>query len=63
MAKVATQALVDAPNRKDFRCGRAAAANFVPTSTGAANETVKALPPYKGLSDGIAARGRFRSAP
>ena len=56
MAKVATQALVDAPNRKDFRCGRAAAANFVPTSTGATNETVKALPPYKGLSDGIATR-------
>ena len=56
-AYTATQALVDAPDRKDFRRGRAAAANFVPTSTGAANETVKALPQYKGLFDGIAVRG------
>lgn len=56
-AYTATQALVDAPDQKDFRRGRAAAANFVPTSTGAAKETIKALPEYKGLFDGIAVRG------
>ncbi len=57
-AYTATQALVDAPTHgKDFRRGRAGAANFVPTSTGAAVATTKALPQYKGLFDGIAVRG------
>lgn len=57
-AYTATQALVDAPGEtKDFRRGRAAAANFVPTSTGAAIATTKALPELAGRFDGVAVRG------
>jgi len=55
-AYTASQALVDSPNRK-FRRGRAAAANFVPASTGAAIATTRALPQYKGKFDGTAVRG------
>lgn len=47
---------MDLPAKK-FRRGRAAAANFVPTSTGAAIATTKALPQYQGKFDGIAIRG------
>ena len=46
---------MDAPN-KHFRRGRSAAANFVPTTTGAAIATTIALPQYKGLFDGVAVR-------
>ncbi len=56
-AYTSTQAIVDGPNKKDFRRGRAAAANFVPTSTGAAIATTKALPELKGKFDGVAVRG------
>ncbi len=55
-AYTSTQAIVDTPASK-FRRGRAAAANFVPTSTGAAIATTKALPQYSGKFDGIAIRG------
>ncbi len=55
-AYTATQALVDSPDKHPRR-GRAAAANFVPTSTGAAIATTKALPQLRGLFDGIAVRG------
>jgi glyceraldehyde 3-phosphate dehydrogenase len=55
-AYTASQAIVDKPN-KNFRRGRAAAANFVPTTTGAAKATIKALPQYKNKFDGIAIRG------
>jgi glyceraldehyde 3-phosphate dehydrogenase len=51
-----TQALVDAPNKKDFRRGRAAAANMVPTTTGAAIATTKVLPELKNKFDGVAVR-------
>lgn len=51
-----TQALVDGPDKKDFRRGRAAAQNMVPTSTGAAIATTKALPSLQGKFDGIAVR-------
>jgi len=54
-AYTSTQSLVDGPNKK-VRRGRAAAANLVPTSTGAAIATTKALPQYKGLFDGVAVR-------
>lgn len=54
-AYTASQSLVDGPNKK-LRRGRAAAVNFVPTSTGAAIATTKALPQYEGLFDGIAIR-------
>jgi len=55
-AYTASQAIVDAPHKK-FRRGRAGAANFVPTSTGAAVATTKALPQYAGKFDGVAVRG------
>jgi glyceraldehyde 3-phosphate dehydrogenase len=55
-AYTASQAVVDGPRNK-WRRGRAAAANFVPTSTGAAKATTKVLPQYKGKFDGIAVRG------
>ncbi len=54
-AYTSTQAIVDAPSKK-FRRGRAAAANFVPTSTGAAIATTKALPELEGRFDGVAIR-------
>lgn len=55
-AYTSTQALVDAPAGKDRRRGRAAAANLVPTSTGAAQATTKALPQYEDRFDGVAVR-------
>lgn len=54
-AYTATQQLVDSPDR-DFRRGRAAAANLVPASTGAAVAATRALPDMAGLFDGIALR-------
>jgi glyceraldehyde 3-phosphate dehydrogenase len=57
-AYTATQALVDSPGgTKDLRRGRAAAQNFVPSSTGAATATAKALPAMQGRFDGVAVRG------
>ena len=52
----ASQAIVDSPNKKDFREGRAAAQNIVPSSTGAAIAVTKAFPKLEGLFDGIAIR-------
>jgi glyceraldehyde 3-phosphate dehydrogenase len=54
-AYTASQELVDSPSKK-FRRGRAAAANFVPTSTGAAIATTKAMPELEGRFDGQAIR-------
>jgi glyceraldehyde 3-phosphate dehydrogenase len=45
------------PSFLRFGMTRAGAANFVPTSTGAAIATTKALPQNKDLFDGIAVRG------
>jgi len=55
-AYTASQAIVDSQSKR-FERGRAGAANFVPTSTGAALATSKALPELSGLFDGIAVRG------
>ncbi len=55
-AYTSTQGIVDSPSKK-MRRGRAGAVNFVPTSTGAAKATTKALPEYKGKFDGVAVRG------
>jgi glyceraldehyde 3-phosphate dehydrogenase len=52
----ASQSLVDGPNKKDFREGRAAAQNIVPTSTGAAVATTMAHTELTGKFDGIAMR-------
>jgi glyceraldehyde 3-phosphate dehydrogenase len=54
-AYTASQSIIDAPGKK-WRRGRAAAANLVPATTGAALATTKALPGYSGLFDGIAIR-------
>ncbi len=54
-AYTSSQAIVDGPAKR-IRRGRAGAANFVPTSTGAAMATTKALPQYQGKFDGIAVR-------
>jgi glyceraldehyde 3-phosphate dehydrogenase len=51
----ASQAIVDAPHTHSRR-GRAGAANLVPTSTGAAAATTRALPEYRGRFDGVAVR-------
>ena len=53
----ATQGLVDGPGCKDdFRRGRAAAVNIVPSSTGAALAVTKAIPGLAGKFDGISIR-------
>jgi len=52
----ATQKLVDGPDEHDFRRGRAAATNIVPTSTGAADSVTKALPHLEGKFTGVALR-------
>jgi glyceraldehyde 3-phosphate dehydrogenase len=54
-AYTASQTIVDMPH-KNARRGRAAAANLVPTSTGAAAATARALPEYRGRFDGVAIR-------
>ena len=52
----ASQGIVDGPNKKDFREGRAAAQNIVPSSTGAAIAVTKAFPSLEGLFDGVSIR-------
>lgn len=54
-AYTASQSIVDGPN-KHRRRGRAGAANLVPTSTGAALATTRALPQYVDRFDGVAVR-------
>lgn len=56
-AYTSTQAIVDGPSGKDFRRGRAGAANFVPTTTGAAVATTKVVTDLAGKFDGVAIRG------
>ncbi len=55
-AYTSTQEIVDSPSKK-FRRGRAAAINFVPTTTGAAKATGQVLPEFQGKFDGVAIRG------
>ncbi|SNY94511.1 type I glyceraldehyde-3-phosphate dehydrogenase [Flagellimonas pacifica] len=55
-AYTASQGIVDAPSPKNFRMGRAGAQNLIPTTTGAAIATTKALPEYAGKFDGVAIR-------
>src|SRR5207244_2046708 len=54
-AYTAGQQLVDGPS-KAFLRGRAGAANLVPTSTGAARATMRAVPELVGRFDGVAVR-------
>ncbi len=55
-AYTATQALVDGPSKKDFREGRSAAQNIIPSSTGAAVATALAHTELTGKFDGISIR-------
>lgn len=52
----ATQKLVDSPDAKDWRRGRAGAVNIVPSTTGAAISVTEVIKNLKGLFDGIAIR-------
>lgn len=52
----ASQSIVDGPNKKDWREGRAAAQNIVPSSTGAAIAVTQAIPELVGNFDGISIR-------
>jgi glyceraldehyde 3-phosphate dehydrogenase len=54
-AYTASQALVDRPD-KDRRRRRTAATNLVPSTTGAAKATTRALPEYQGRFDGLTVR-------
>jgi glyceraldehyde 3-phosphate dehydrogenase len=54
-AYTSSQSIVDGPS-KSFRRGRAAGANLVPATTGAALATTRALPDYAGRFDGVAIR-------
>lgn len=55
-AYTASQSLVDGPAKKDIRGGRAAAANIVPGSTGAAVAATLAYEPLKDKFDGVSLR-------
>ena len=55
-AYTATQKIVDGPDSKDVRRGRAGAMNMVPSTTGAAKATTLVIPSLKGNFDGIAIR-------
>lgn len=52
----ASQATVDGPSKKDWREGRAASINIIPSATGAAKAVALCLPPVKGKLTGMAFR-------
>ena len=52
----ATQKTVDGPSKKDWRGGRAAAINIIPSSTGAAKAVGEVLPVVKGKLTGMSFR-------
>lgn len=55
-AMTATQPTVDGPSKKDWRGGRAASHNIIPSSTGAAKAVALCLPEVKGKLTGMAFR-------
>ncbi len=52
----ATQKTVDGPSKKDWKGGRSAAINIIPSSTGAAKATALVLPETKGKLTGMSFR-------
>lgn len=52
----ATQKLVDSPDERDWRRGRAGAVNIVPSTTGAAQTVAKVWPAVAGKFDGLSLR-------